>query len=95
MSYVPYCVLRYPRTLVASALVEVLLRAGLRYQTFFCSTMHAIETEMVTKSARTEIVTLAFHAYSHTQHLTSEEHNQVCERLVQMYPVLKDITGNG
>ncbi len=33
--------------------------------------------------------------FAYTQYPTSSEYNQVCDRLVQKYPVLKDTIGIG
>ena len=63
---------------------------------FSRTTMHALATKVITKSARIEIVAaIAFHVYTHTQYPTSQEYTEVCEKLVQKYPVLKDTVGNG
>ena len=51
---------------------------------------------ILTKGVRTEAINMiAFEMLTETSYPTSEDYREVCRKLVEMYPVLKDTIGNG
>ena len=59
-------------------------------------TSHALQTNVVTKAARIEIVeNLAYRLYAITEYPTPAEYTEVSRELVSRYPVLSDTIGNG
>ena len=63
---------------------------------FSRATTMAVETGVLTKSARVEIVdSLATLILTHTSRPTPHDLTIICQRLTEMYPKLKDMLDNG
>jgi len=63
---------------------------------FSRKTQECIESSRISKGVRTDIVSaLAYEIWRHVQYPTPEEYNEVCKRLVEKYPNLRDTIGNG
>ena len=58
--------------------------------------MEAINLGILTKGMRTEVINMiAVQMLQETLYPKSEDYTEVCRKLVEMYPVLKDTIGNG
>jgi len=63
---------------------------------FSRKTMHSIETAQITAGNQSEIISaIAWEMWKHTEYPKSDEYTKVCKALVQKYPILQDIIGNG
>ena len=63
---------------------------------FSSSVQSSIDTGVVTARSRREIVqTLRTLMLQHTRYPSSEQYNEVCRRLVGLFPNLKDSIGSG
>ena len=64
-------------------------------EVFSTQVLNAINTGVVTASARREIVQiLRTYVLAHTKNLKSEHYNAVCQKLVEKYPKLQDTEGD-
>ena len=63
---------------------------------FSRQTMQAIAEKVITKRARTEIIsTMAGEMWRYTETPSSSEYNGVCQLLLKKFPCLKDTIGTG
>ena len=72
----------------------------LRHQSFIPSKfskkpIESINLGILTKGIRTEVINMiAVQMLQETSYPTSEDYTEVCRKLVEMYPILKDTIGN-
>lgn len=63
---------------------------------FSFKTKQAIETGVLTKVARVEVINaVATHLVQYTRTPTPHEYQTVCKKLIRRYPTLEDPIGNG
>ena len=57
--------------------------------------MKMLSEEVITEKARTEIIAvIAIQVRQHTEYPLSEEYNDLCRKLIERYPFLKDKVEN-